>query len=105
MRRFEYDDNEEFREDVDKFFNNDDEDDDDGDGDGDGDGDKYEDMIEQEMAIQEAQLDVAYRELSHRTLRAAVRVCEKSFWWGFYSINTRMKMIAEAYHKLKNLEE
>lgn len=105
MRRFEYDDNEEFREDVDKFFNNNDDDDEDGDGDGDRNADRYEEMIEQEMAIQEAQLDVAYRELNHRAMNAAIRVCEKSFWWGFYSINTRMKMIAEAYHKLKNLEE
>ena len=91
MRRFDYDDNEEFRDDVDKFFNEE--------------AAKYEEMVNEEMAIQEAQIEVAYRELSHRTLRAAVRICEKSWFWGFYSVNTRMRMISDVYLKLKNLED
>ena len=91
MRKFDYDDNEEFRDDVDKFFNEE--------------AAKYEEMVNEELAIQEAQIEVAYRELNHRTLRAAVRICEKSWFWGFYSVNTRMRMISDVYLKLKNLED
>jgi len=91
MRRFDYDDNEEFRDDVDKFFNEESE--------------KYEEIINEEMAIQEAQLEIANRELNHRTLRAAVRICEKSWFWGFYNVNTRMRMISDVYLKIKNLED
>lgn len=94
MRRFDYDNNDdEYREDVDKFFNED------------SDADRYEELVEEELALQEAQLDVAFRELNHRTLRAAIRICEKSFWWSFYSVKTRMKMINEAYSRLKKMEE
>ena len=48
MRQFNYDDNDEFREDIDKFF----------DGDNDDENDKnYDDLIKEELAIQEARLD------------------------------------------------
>jgi predicted metal-dependent hydrolase len=98
MRRFDYDNNDdEYREDVDKFFNEEDEDD--------NEHARYEELVEEELALQEAQLDVAFRELNHRTLRASIRICEKSFWWSFYSVKTRMKMINEAYSRLKKMEE
>jgi hypothetical protein len=91
MRRFNYDDNDEFREDIDKFFNDDEL-------------DTYEELVSQEIAMQEAQIDLSYKDLNVRIMRTAVRICEKSFWWSFYSQPTRIKMIADTYKKLKSLE-
>jgi len=91
MRRFNYDDNDEFRDDIDKFFNEDE-------------SDTYEEFVREEIALQEAELDLSYREVNIKIMRTAVRICEKSFWWSFYSQPTRMKMIVDTYKKLKNLE-
>ena len=92
MRRFNYDDNDEFRDDIDKFFN-------------DNEPDTYEEFVKEEIALQEAHLDISYREINIRIMRTAVRICEKSFWWSFYSHPTRIKMIADTYKKLKSLED
>lgn len=96
MRKFNYDDNDDFREDIDKFFE------DDGEGDSDG---GYDDFLKEEFAIQEARVAVQNREINYKMMRAAVRICEKTFLWTFYSIPTRMKMISDAYKKLRKLED
>ena len=97
MRQFNYDDNDEFREDIDKFF--------DGNNDDENESGNYDDLIKEELAIQEARLDVQHREIDYKMMRTAIRVCEKTFLWSFYSIPTRMKMISETYRKLRKLEE
>ena len=96
MRRFNYDENDEYREDVDKFFGEDQQDISDA---------EYKAIMEQEQAIQQLQIRFVYRDLNHRMLRTAIRMCEKSFWWWFYSHNTRLKMIDKAYKQLRKLEE
>lgn len=96
MRRFNYDDNEEFRDDVDKFFRDD------------MDGvtpEEYKILMEQESIMEEMQNKMANRDLNYRLLRASVRICEKTFWWRFYSIATRLKHIETAFKQLKKLEE
>lgn len=99
MRRFDYEQNDEYREDVDNFFG------------GEENNASLElpvelkNMLEEEQAMQQLQLHFAYREINHRILRTAIKVCERSFWWRFRSLNTRLKMIATAYKKLKRLEE
>lgn len=101
MRRFNYEDNEDYREDVDKFFaesmgnqNF-----------GDLTDEEYKMMMENESIFEDMQVQIVYRDLNHRILRAAVRVCEKSFWWRFLSIDTRLKHIDATYKHLKKLEE
>jgi hypothetical protein len=96
MRRFNYDDNEEYRDDVDKFFQNDMDD---------VTPEEYKMIMEQEGVFEDLQLQVVNRDLNNRLLRAAVRICEKSFWWRFYSLNTRLNQISIVYKHLKNLEE
>ena len=91
MRRFDYDDNDEFREDVDKFLNDN--------------ADKYEQLVQEEIAMQEAQLDIAHREINVKIFRTAIRVCEKSWFWAFYSLNTRLRMINETVKRLRRLED
>ena len=95
MRQFNYDDNDEFRDDIDKFFE---------DHDDESSGD-YENFLKEEFAVQEAKIAIQNRELNLKIMRTAIRMCEKTFLWSFYSIPTRMKMISETYKKLRKLED
>lgn len=88
MRRFDYDDNEDHREGVDNFF--------------DGDEDpELRAMIESEAM----QFQVATRDLGDRFLFRVVRSLEKSFFWRFYSLETRLRMVEEAYRRLAKLRD
>lgn len=93
MRRFNYEDNDEYRKDVDHFFNEDDLSRDD-----------YEAIIDE---IETHQLEVKFvaRDLNYRILRAAVKTCEKSFFWRFYSQDTRLELISKTYKCFRELEE
>lgn len=97
MRRFNYDENEEYREDVDKFFSEE--------GNGDLTDAQYKAIMEEEQHMQQLQIRFVYRDLNHRVLRSAIRMCEKSLWWWFYSQDTRLRMIDRAYRRLRKLEE
>jgi hypothetical protein len=102
MRRFDYDDNnEENREDVDKFFG--------GEGEG-GDRnyltpDEYKAIMQEEMQLQQINLHLIARDLNDRLMFRIVRMLEKSFWWKFYSLNKKLRMIKNAYTELKRLSE
>jgi hypothetical protein len=91
MRRFDYDDNDEFREDVDKFF--------------DENSGNYDDFLAEEFALQEAKIGIQHREMDLRLMRTAIKICENTFMWSFYSLPTRLKMISDTYKKLRKLEE
>lgn len=94
MRQFNYDENEEHhRREVDNFFGDDLE------------KDEFEAVLKEEQAALDLQYKLVRQELNHRLLRTAVRLAEKSFWWRFYSLATRLSMIDKAYKKLKKLEE
>lgn len=96
MRRFNYDENDEYREDVDKFFNE---------GDADLNDEQYNEMMEEERVIQQLQIRFVNRDLNHRILRTSIRICEKSIWWRFCKHATKLKMIDDTYKQFKKLEE
>lgn len=96
MRRFNYEDNEEYREDVDKFF---------AEGkDAMSEDEIYKTMLDDDDVTQQ-QMQFVDRDLNHRVLRSAIRLCEKSFWWRFYSHETRLNMVEKTYKMLKQLED
>lgn len=97
MRRFNYDENDEYREDVDKFFN--------GQSESEIGDEQYKAIVEEEMAIQQLQIRFVQRDLNHRILRMAIRTCEKSIWWWFCRYTTKLKMIDAAYKQFRKLEE
>jgi hypothetical protein len=99
MRRFDYDDNDEYRREVDNFFGGGD------DGDEGLTPEEYKSIVQDEKNIIEQQLNIAQQELNHRILRAAIRFVENSFWWRFYSVDTRLMQIEKVYRKLRRLEE
>lgn len=92
MRRFDYDENEEYREDVDRFFEEDD-------------GMIPEQYNMKDDEIQELQIDFVNRDLNYRILRSAIKMCEKTLFWKFRTHKTRLSMIADAYNKFRELEE
>lgn len=89
MRRFDYDDsdNEEFREDVDKFFQD------------------NAMFFEDEDEEFRDSIDFVSRDLNLRCLRTCIRMLEKSFWWKFLSLSTRLKQINKAYKRLKTIQD
>lgn len=95
MRRFNNEDNDD-REDVDNFFNEEEsiltpE--------------EYKKIAEEDQAIQQAQLNIVYRDLNRKLLARAISMCEKSFWWRFYPIETQLNQVSTVYKSLRKLEE
>lgn len=100
MRRFDYDDNEEHREEVDRFFGGEPEDN----------GEfltpeEYKSFIDENRELQRASFDLAVRDVEDRFLFRIVKMLERSFWWRFYSHETRMKMIEKTYKRMKRISE
>ena len=97
MRRFNYEDNEEHREDVDKFFSE---------------NDFTEEELrslnefeENEFLQQEMQMKFIEQEFNLKLLRTALRMCEKSFWWTFYTPKARMNILLDTYEAIKMVSE
>lgn len=85
MRRFDFEENnDENKDDVDKFFDENNEDD---------------------ISDMQIELSFAYRDLNQKLLSNVIQVCQKSFFWRFYSLTTRLMIIRVAYENLKKLEE
>ena len=95
MKRFDYDEeNDDDNEDDEKFYDdqpqpishND-----------------YKDLIEGDQAIQHETVALGYLELDQRLLNKAIKICEGSVLWNFYSMQTRLSMISKAYTRLKKM--
>lgn len=93
MRRFDYDDNEDFQEEVDNFFDGNQMDPD------------HKKLMEEELALQQMQVGVAHRDLTQRLLFRITRMLEKSPTWETHDLDTKLKMIEQAYKRLRKLEE
>jgi hypothetical protein len=83
MRDFNYDENEEFQNDIDNFF-----------GGGDEGGDFYYDKKD---IIKAMEIEIAESEINLKILKMVIQTLERSFWWRFYSFKRKMKMILEMY--------
>ena len=84
MRDFNYDENEEFQNEIDNFFGGDEEEG----------ADFYYDKKD---IIKAMEIEIAESEINLRLLKMAIQTLEKSFCWRFYSFKTKMKMILEMY--------
>lgn len=104
MRRFNYEEDDEYREDVENFFNKND-DNEDEDEDEELTQEEYQALVEQDQALKYIQIEFDERDMNHRTLKSAIAVCEKWIWWRFCSQITRVKMIEKTYRKFKRLED
>lgn len=63
----------------------------------------YKDLIEGDQAIQQETVALGYLELDQKLLSKAIKICEGSMFWNFYSMQTRLSMISKAYTRLKKM--
>lgn len=92
MRRFDYDDNDDgddFFEEAENILNADD----------------YKKLVEEDQAIQRAQIETVNRELNRKLLVRSITFCEKYFLWNFLSLESQLNRIEKAYLSLKKIEE
>lgn len=96
MRRFDYDNNEdEFKNEVDRFFN-------DGEN-GPSDDPSYPYPMPVDVTFEgDDPFALAEKELNLKIYRTAVKIAENSFFWRFYSFDTRLSIINKIY---KDIEE
>jgi len=59
--------------------------------------------IEDEHEFQRETIHLGHMELDQRLMSKAIKICEKSFFWKFYSIRTRLMMISKVYSKFKKI--
>ena len=102
MREFDYDGNEDFQNDIDNFWKDSDDDDEE---------DEYEDDMDdgeflgysKQEVLRAMELELVEREIDLKMLKLAIEMSEKSFWWRFYSLETRLRIIAKSYLIFKSL--
>ena len=63
-----------------------------------------EDFFADEEALQSS-LDFVAQDYNLTIMQTVVEMLEKSFWWKFISLNTRLKMIEKTFRKFKKLQE
>lgn len=103
MRHYNYDENnEDFRNEVDKFWEPDDDEEDEEDEEEDEEEDDEEEVEEimgytKKDLIRAMELDLAENELDISLLHIAIQSLEKSFWWKFRSFESRLNLIAKTY--------
>jgi hypothetical protein len=62
----------------------------------------YQALVRQQE-LDARQYDLIERDTNHKILKQAVRMCEKSVWWRFYSTFTKLKVIKKVYAELNAL--
>ncbi len=95
MKRFDYEDGEEFQEenfpDLGELTEND-----------------YEQLIEHAEYVDIRNLGLSQFELNQKLLYKAMKICENTFLWRFKDVQKKLKLIGETYATLKvfmNIEE
>lgn len=63
----------------------------------------YKNLLNQQNALEGFHLHLLEKKISDRVLNRSIRVCEKSFFWKFYSINSKLTKISKVYENLINL--
>jgi len=88
MRRFDYDGSDEYRDDVDQFFDEEDYDD---------------EYVRDASLIEIVHTNLAALDLNRKLLVAAIRVAEKNLLWRFWPMQWKLQAISDAYHTLDRL--
>lgn len=66
---------------------------------------KYQNLIEQENEIYKEHLEIEEKALREKLLFRAIKICEKSFFWKFFSNETRLNLVERTFKKFKRLVE
>lgn len=93
MKRFNYEDDDDFK----------DEDIPDIDGDGEELSMEYLQILEKRELIEAVKLQQAQKELNYLILNKSIKYLEKSWFWRFKSLKTKLNLIIETYQTFKTL--
>lgn len=61
------------------------------------------DFYEHSREYKIAELAIVEGNIQRKLLISTIRMLEKSFFWRFYSLKTKLNMIRETYQEFKNL--
>ena len=101
MKRYDFDENDNSKDDYDDFseeegdfIDDDDEDDDEM---------QEHDFLENEEMLRELEISFQEAQNKQKTISQAIKICSQSFFWRFYSNQTKLKMIEQCYYGLTEL--
>jgi hypothetical protein len=66
---------------------------------------EYKSILEQEKSLYDAKFGDTNKKLKYRILVESLRLLRSSFFWKFYSLNTKLIQIEKVFNKLKQLLE
>jgi hypothetical protein len=97
MRRFDFDEDDPDKEEIERFLESED-------------GqqfvispEQYKDLIEEELTLYQTKFQHEQQKNNFKVLLVAINLLKKSFWWKFYSLNTKLKSIERTYKSLTEL--
>jgi len=96
MRRFDFEDDDPEREEIERFLNSDSqeylitpE--------------EYRGILEEEMSLYESKFRETNQKLKYKILMRSVSLLKSSFFWKFYSLNTKLIQIEKVFNKFVGL--
>jgi len=101
MKRYDFDENEndnskddydDFSEEEGDFVDDDDDDE-----------VQEHDFLENEEMLRELEISFQEAQNKQKTISQAIKICSQSFFWRFYSNQTKLKMIEQCYYRLTEL--
>ena len=101
MKRYDFDENEndnskddhdDFSEEEGDFIDDDDDDE-----------MQEHDFLENEEMLRELEISFQETQNKQKTISQAIKICSQSFFWRFYSNQTKLKMIEQCYYRLTEL--
>jgi len=98
MKRYDFDENDNSKDDHDDFSEEE------GDFIDDDDDEMQEhDFLENEEMLRELEISFQETQNKQKTISQAIKICSQSFFWRFYSNQTKLKMIEQCYYRLTEL--
>lgn len=98
MRRFDFEEDEPDREEIDHFLNSDSqeylitpE--------------EYKSILEEEMSLHEVKFKGSLMKIRQKVLIYSIGILRRSFFWRFYSLDTKLNQIEKVYNKFVSLLE
>lgn len=63
----------------------------------------YKNLLNQQNALEGFHLHLLEKKVSDKILSRSIRICEKTFFWKFYSINSKLAAVNKVYDSFTRL--
>jgi len=64
---------------------------------------EYNEILESEINLYERKFKNSQQQMNYKLLLTSLKMLKTSFWWNFYSLNTKLNYIQKTCTKLKEL--